>query len=73
MRAAMITEYQRPLKSRTSPILNCRQTGSHEGPGNRGHPSDWHTWMGHYGDDLTADDPGHEMAGDGSRWGRMTG
>ena len=66
MRAAMITEYQRPLEitNVADPelptdgiIMKVRATGVCR--------SDWHTWMGHYGDQVSLPMiPGHEMAGD---------
>ena len=66
MRAAMITEYQRPLEitNVADPelptdgiIVKVRATGVCR--------SDWHTWMGHYDDQILLPMiPGHEMAGD---------
>ncbi len=66
MRAAMITTYQQPLEivniadpelPKDGIIMNVRATGVCR--------SDWHTWMGHYGDQISLPlIPGHEMAGD---------
>ena len=66
MRAALITGYQRPLELATVAdpelpkdgiIMKVRATGVCR--------SDWHTWMGHYGDQIALPMiPGHEMAGD---------
>ena len=66
MRAAIITEYRQPLKianvadpvlPRDGIIMKVRATGVCR--------SDWHTWMGHYGDQISLPlIPGHEMAGD---------
>ena len=66
MRAALITGYQRPLELVTVAdpelpkdgiIMKVRATGVCR--------SDWHTWMGHYGDQIALPMiPGHEMAGD---------
>ena len=66
MRAAIITEYERPLEiaNVSDPelpgdgiIMKVRATGVCR--------SDWHTWMGHYRDQITLPlIPGHEMAGD---------
>ena len=53
MRAALITGYQRPLELATVAdpelpkdgiIMKVRATGVCR--------SDWHTWMGHYGDQI---------------------
>ena len=66
MRAAMITGYQQPLDIVSLPdpelpkdgiIMRVRATGVCR--------SDWHTWMGHYTDQIALPlIPGHEMAGD---------
>ena len=66
MRAAIITEYGMPLEIANVPdpvlprdgiIMKVRATGVCR--------SDWHTWMGHYGDQINLPlIPGHEMAGD---------
>ena len=66
MRAAMITGYQQPLDIVSLPdpempkdgiIMSVRATGVCR--------SDWHTWMGHYADQIALPlIPGHEMAGD---------
>jgi len=66
MRAATITEYGMPLEIANVPdpvlprdgiIMKVRATGVCR--------SDWHTWMGHYGDQINLPlIPGHEMAGD---------
>ena len=66
MRAAMIAEYQRPLEitnvadpelPKDGIIMRVRATGVCR--------SDWHTWMGHYRDQIALPlIPGHEMAGD---------
>ena len=66
MRAAMITRYQQPLEivnladpklPKDGIIMRVRATGVCR--------SDWHTWMGHYADQITLPlIPGHEMAGD---------
>ena len=66
MRAAMITGYQEPLEivnmadpklPKDGIIMRVRATGVCR--------SDWHTWMGHYADQITLPlIPGHEMAGD---------
>ena len=66
MRAAMITKYQRPLEitnvadpelPKDGIIMRVRATGVCR--------SDWHTWMGHYADQIALPIiPGHEMAGD---------
>ncbi|MGC6452903.1 MAG: zinc-dependent alcohol dehydrogenase family protein [Candidatus Puniceispirillaceae bacterium] len=66
MRAALITEYQQPLEITTVAdpalpsdgiIMEVRATGVCR--------SDWHTWMGHYRDQVSLPlIPGHEMAGD---------
>ncbi len=66
MRAAIITEYERPLKianvadpelPKDGIIMKVRATGVCR--------SDWHTWMGHYRDQISLPlIPGHEMAGD---------
>ena len=66
MRAAIITEYGQPLEiTRVADpdlppdgiIMKVRATGVCR--------SDWHTWMGHYRDQIALPlIPGHEMAGD---------
>ena len=66
MRAAIITEYGQPLEiTRVADpdlppdgiIMKVRATGVCR--------SDWHTWMGHYRDQISLPlIPGHEMAGD---------
>ena len=66
MRAAIITDYGRPLEivnvadpelPRDGIIMKVRATGVCR--------SDWHTWMGHYRDQISLPlIPGHEMAGD---------
>ena len=75
MRAALITGYQRPLELVTVAdpellkdgiIMKVRATGVCR--------SDWHTWMGHYGDQIAPPMiPGHEMAGDVLGWPDVTG
>ena len=66
MRAAVITEYQRPLEitnvagpepPKDGIIMRVRAPGVCR--------SDWHIWMGHYADQIALLlIPGHEMAGD---------
>ena len=66
MRAAIITEYERPLRienvadpelPKNGIIMKVRATGVCR--------SDWHTWMRHYRDQIRLPlIPGHEMAGD---------
>jgi len=66
MRAAVITEYNKPLSIENVPdpevprdgiVMKVRATGVCR--------SDWHTWAGHYPDDITLPlIPGHEMAGE---------
>ena len=66
MRAAIITDYRRPLTiatvanpelPRDGIIMKVRATGVCR--------SDWNTWMGHYRDQISLPlIPGHEMAGD---------
>lgn len=72
MRAAMITEYRQPLDivnisdpelPKNGIIMKVRATGICR--------SDWHTWMGHYRDQIKLPlIPGHEMAGDVVEVGR---
>lgn len=72
MRAALITEYERPLSIETVAdpelpsdgiIIKVQATGVCR--------SDWHTWMGHYRDQIRLPIiPGHEMAGDVVEVGR---